>query len=152
MIKRSLPRLLVIDDLFGREVAHGSNRERESLCGKLLLADETPADHGSAARLEIPEPIARVVFWRGQTPTRAAVGDHVENDVPGSIARVRESWSDSPSDGAQRWAMVLLDLCFYTGEVTAASDRRTRGMPSGRAADDNPKSYFGLTLLDAIHR
>jgi len=48
--------------------------------------------------------------------------------------------------------MVLIDLCFYTGKVTQESHRRTAGMPEGRSGDDDLRSYFGLSLLDAIHR
>lgn len=48
--------------------------------------------------------------------------------------------------------MLLLDLCFYTGCVTEESHWRTSGMPVGRAGDEDPQNYFGLTLLDAIHR
>jgi DNA-binding NtrC family response regulator len=45
--------------------------------------------------------------------------------------------------------MVLLDLCFYTGNVTDESNRQP-GMPEGRSQDDNPSSYFGLSILQAI--
>jgi DNA-binding NtrC family response regulator len=48
--------------------------------------------------------------------------------------------------------MVLLDLCFYTGPVTKQSDRRAAGMPEGRERDNNPTYYFGMEILQAIHK
>jgi DNA-binding NtrC family response regulator len=73
---------------------------------------------------------------------------------------VRKGWPvrDQPRRGRKPktppipWSMVLIDLCFYTGRVTEESHRRTPGMPEGRPGDDDSRSYFGLTLLDAIHR
>jgi DNA-binding NtrC family response regulator len=56
------------------------------------------------------------------------------------------------AQGKTPWSLLLLDLCFYTGRVTEESHRRSPGMPAGRPGDDDPRSYFGLTLLDAIHR
>jgi DNA-binding NtrC family response regulator len=49
--------------------------------------------------------------------------------------------------------MVLLDLCFYTGQVTKESEQeKGLGMPKGREGDDNPQNYFGLQLLRAIQK
>jgi DNA-binding NtrC family response regulator len=47
---------------------------------------------------------------------------------------------------------VLLDLHFYTGRVTEASDARTAGMPEGRPGDNDPNNFFGLKLLEAIKK
>jgi DNA-binding NtrC family response regulator len=46
--------------------------------------------------------------------------------------------------------MVLLDLSFFTGRVTAESNANLKGMPEGRPGDDDPSRYFGLQLLRAI--
>ncbi len=148
----ALPRLLIIDDLFGREIPDAANRERSNLCGKFLLAEEPGTASRRPARFEIPKPTARVVFCRGQTPVESGVGVVVENDLQGALAKVREGWADALARGQAPWSMVLLDLCFYTGRVTEESNRRTPGVPEGRPGDDESGAYFGLTLLDAVHR
>lgn len=143
-------RVLMIDDLFGRGVSQGRNAERESLCANLLLRDVTADAAARAGRQRVLEPVAEAVFCRGQRPGTAGVGDAVENDAAAAMSAVRTGWAEALAEGRPPWTMVLLDLCFYTGRVTEASDRRTPGMPEGRTGDDDPRSYFGLTLLDAI--
>ena len=145
-----LPRVLVIDDLFGRVVRGGLNEERNHLCGHLLMKDVTGGPSASVSA--VFSPVAEAEFFRGQFPTNASLGDFVLNDLEGSLARARSGWSDSLARGDLPWAMVLLDLCFYTGHVTDESSRIAEGMPEGRAGDDDPRQYFGLILLDAIHR
>lgn len=152
MTKVTPPRILVIDDLFGRDVAGTVNRERENLCGKFLLREESLSGQSISSRFEIPAPIARAVFCRGQIPNTSTVGEVVENDLSGSMETVRQGWSHAIERGKAPWSMVLLDLCFYTGKVTEESHRRTPGMPEGRIEDDDPRKYFGLSLLDAIHK
>ena len=144
-------RLLVIDDLFGREVPGGRNVDRENLCAHLLWQDVTGDSATRASRQRVLEPTAEVTFLRAQVPKAAAVGSVVDNDLPGAISAVRRGWTDAMTIGAAPWSMVLLDLCFYTGPVTEASHRRSPGMPEGRVGDDEPRSYFGLVLLEAIH-
>ena len=75
----------------------------------------------------------------------------VENDLEGALQVVRTGWGPMRGD-RPCWALVLLDLCFYTGQVTAASNRETVGMPEGRPGDSEPHSYFGLRLLEALHQ
>ena len=150
-MNKTAARILIIDDLFGREILGAKNREKENLCGKFLLEEETTEGKSRSGRFEIDNPIARAVFWRGQTPIESGVGAIVENDLQSSLKKVREGWTESIIKGQPPWSMVLLDLCFYTGLVTEESNRRIPGMPEGRAGDDNPRNYFGLTLLDAIH-
>jgi Sigma-54 interaction domain len=144
------PRILIIDDLFGRSHANRRNAERANLCGQYLLEDITGDEtaRGTSQRILV-RPVAQAVFHRGQTPHRADVGDVVENDLQGVLSVVRKGWRDRPP-GTPPWAMILLDLCFYTGMVTAASARITSGMPEGRPGDDHPASYFGLQILEAI--
>ncbi len=101
--------------------------------------------------LLIHQPVAEAVFYRGQQPICAVIGDTVENDLQGTIQFIREGWQVWRQD-RPRWAMVLLDLCFYTGRVTKESEmRRGPGFPEGRYGDVDPNSYFGLKILKAIH-
>jgi DNA-binding NtrC family response regulator len=146
------PRLLVIDDLFGRGVLAGRNIDRENLCAHFLWRDVTGDDAANSSPQRVLTASADVVFCRGQRPASADVGDVVENDLTGALAVVREGWERALLEGSVPWSMVLIDLCFYTGEVTPESHRHTAGMPVGRTADSHPNAYFGLTLLDAIHR
>jgi DNA-binding NtrC family response regulator len=149
-----LPRLLVIDDLFGRNVGGRANSDRENLCAHFLWRDVTGDEAAISSRLSIAEPTADVVFVRGQKPLIAQVGDVVENDLQATMSIVRSGWParelvEGPEHGL--WSLVLLDLCFYTGRVTEASNRRSLGMPVGRPHDDDWHRYFGLKLLDAVH-
>lgn len=146
-----LPRVLIFDDLFGRNISGGRNPDRENLCAHFLLHDVTGDAAALNSQQKVLKPVAMATFGRGQTPADADVGAVVENDLPGALASVRAGWLRALADGEVPWAMVLLDLCFYTGLVTAESNRRNRGMAEGRPGDDDPTSYFGLKLLEAIH-
>ena len=142
-----LPRLLIIDDLFGRQLPDGRvNEDRAHLCGRFLLRDVTGDESEGSPRQTIKRPIAEVVFSRGQKPLRAAPGDCVENDLEGTMRIIHQGWDR----GNNRWALVLLDLCFYTGRVVSKKDIPP-GMPEGKPEDSAPSGYFGLTILQAIH-
>jgi len=145
-----IPRILIIDDVFGRTHPDGRNADRASLCGKYLFEDVTDDEGDKGTGQKVKEPLARVFFCRGQTPESSVIGDTVENDLEGTLKIVREGWIDWLPE-KPRWSMVLLDLCFYTGEVTPESDQRQKGMPEGRDGDVDPDGYFGLRLLEAIH-
>lgn len=150
-----VPRLLVIDDLFGRTVAGGRNTDRENLCASFLWVDASGDESAKASRQKVLQPLAEAVFSRGQYPVCAKVGDTVENDLATALEAVRRGWWRTDGGGQDSpgpWSLVLLDLCFYRGRVTEESDRQSPGMPEGRAGDNDPRAYFGLTLLDAIHR
>lgn len=146
--KSPLPRILVIDDMFGRQVQGQPNRERANLCGVYGLRNIT-GDEASSSGEEVVDPIADAVFFRGQRPLCAGVGDTVENDLEGTIDFIRRGWN---KDGSSRhdWSLVLLDLCFYTGLVTPASNEAFAGMPEGRPGDDDAGTYFGLTILEHL--
>lgn len=147
---QTLPRILIVDDLFGRSHAGRRNEERANLCGQYLLVDATDEEVASSESQSILDPTAEAVFFRGQKPLSSAIGDVVENDLEGTLRIVRQGWSECPSD-KPAWAMVLLDLCFYTGRITPESNSRALGMPEGRDGDDDPQRYFGLQLLRSIH-
>lgn len=141
------PLILIVDDLFGRSPNGGRNEERDNLCGQFLLQDVTGDQPPGGLRIK--RPLARVVFSRGQQPACSRVGDVVRNDEAGVLELVGSRWQDL-APGQERWALVLLDLCFYTGEVTAASTQRAAGVPEGRPGDDDPERYFGLQLLRSL--
>ncbi len=141
----SLPRILIIDDLFGRILKGRPNRERANLCGMYGLRDVTGDEHTPSDE-EVVNPLAEAVFFRGQSPLCANLGDTVENDIEETVAFVRKGWHTAP-----RWVLVLLDLCFYTGRITPASSKNQIGMPEGRSSDDDPRQYFGLRILERLH-
>jgi DNA-binding NtrC family response regulator len=144
-----LPRLLIVDDLFGRTHPDRRNEERANLCGQYLLEDLTGDESDKGPSQKIKGPIAQVVFFRGQTPTRSVVGDLVENDLEATLRVIRSGWDDSMPTNL-RWSLVLLDLSFHTGLITEESNHRVTGMPEGREGDDIPEKYFGLKILELI--
>ena len=145
--KHFIPRILIIDDLFGRTHMDRRNKERSNLCGQYLIEDITDDEKDKGALQRIKDPVAQAVFYRGQTPICSTVDDIVENDLQGTLKVIQNGWQSNRT----RWAMVLLDLCFYTGHVTEASNQKTMGMPEGRTGDDDRNNYFGLRVLKAIH-
>ena len=152
-----IPRILIIDDLFGRDVVAGRNAARDKLCAHLQLRDVTGDRSTETAEQKVLRPLAEAIFHRGQRPIAAKIGDTVENDIGGAISCVRRGPAqsirhDSHQEEFPGWSLVLVDLCFYTGLVTEASSRRDLGMPEGRPADDVPSTYFGLQVIESIHR
>lgn len=148
---RFIPRVLIIDDLYGRSRRDSRNQERANLCGQFLLRDVTGDEEGKGTPQRVRQPIAEAVFARGQQPACSSVGDIVENDLAGTIEIVEARWAAAASE-SHPWSLVLLDLCFYTGRVTKQSDAEAAGMPEGRPGDDDPRAYFGLTLLAEMQR
>ena len=140
----SLPKILVVDDFFGRTV-EPRNRDRDYLCTRLGLVDVSD-DALRQDSVDVENAIAAAQFIRGQTPILAKLGDTVENDLTGVLKAVESNWEAQHN----RLALVLLDLCFYTGLVTGESSTLSPGMPEGRRTDDSAESYFGLTLLAEI--
>jgi hypothetical protein len=113
-----IPRLLIIDDLFGRRHGDRANKERANLCAQYLLRDVTGDETDKAATRRILKPVAEAVFCRGQQPACAAVGDTIENDLEGTLDVVRSGLGPSFLAVTPRWALVLLDLCFTRVTVT----------------------------------
>lgn len=150
----TLPRILVIDDYFGRTIP-GGNPDRRTMCINFSLNDVSPDAHPDKPAIT---PIADAVFIRGQKPACARRGDVVENDLSGVIETIKSGWNqDNLKSGELPWSMVLLDMCFYTGKVTAESEARFGpGMPEGRSSsrgsegDNHPSNYFGLKILKAL--
>lgn len=156
----SVCRLLVLDDLFGRISPEGPNPDRENLCANFLWHDVTGDASATASRQKILQPTAEAMFCRAQYPACSRLGETVDNDLEMALEAVRRGWPTgahprrgrAPESPPVPWSMVLIDLCFYTGQVTQRSNRYAPGMPEGRPDDDDPRSYFGISLLDAIHR
>jgi DNA-binding NtrC family response regulator len=146
-----LPKILIIDDLFGRNIPGNRNLERENLCADFLLKDITNDIAKNLSHQEIKKPIAEVVFFRGQKPITAKVGDKVENDIEGTLQMIESGWTNVPA-GSRIWSLVLLDLCFYTGYITLNSNKKTLGMPPGEINDERPENYFGLLILEEIQK
>jgi len=146
----TLPRLLIVDDLFGRIHQNRRNEERANLCGQYLLEDVTGDEINKGTIQKIKTPIAQVVFYRGQRPLCSTVGDTVENDLEGTLRVIRKGWEGEQADRL-RWSLVLLDLSFHTGNVTKESNSKVLGMPEGREGDDDSENYFGLNILEALH-
>lgn len=159
-----LPRVLIIDDLFGRHLSDGTNEDRDNLCASFMLRDvtgEVLPGRRTVSKQKIKSPIAEAVFIRGQTPDCPGINDEIHNDLEGTLAVVDELWDGAKhanKRGFKRLSLLLLDLCFYTGLVTgqlssavggSGSKKAEPGMPEGRA--DDIAKFFGLELLKAIH-
>ena len=100
-----LPRILVIDDVYGRQVGADEHIDRTSICVLLRLIDETG---DVASRVDIRDPLARAVFCRGQLPVHAAIGDVVENDLPGTLSVIDKGWHARPRLPRQYPAPVIV--------------------------------------------
>lgn len=127
---RKRPRILVIDDLYGRG-KDGRNEHREDFCFRLGLQDVT----SDVWAEQIDKAIAEVIFHPGQR----TVGGYVENDLSGTLDFVRQGWTHEP-----RWALLLLDLHFKTGAL------RPDGEPAGTEDDRDPHQFFGLSILEQL--
>ena len=123
----SLPRVLIIDDMFG-----GSLRDRKNFCKNFALIDVTGDE---ASPLAIHEPLAEAVFESSQI----RLACEVQNSVKKALHAVDKGWDNQPH---LHWAMVLLDLRFVSGRLDEEGD------PEGNEGDD----LFGLTILDALHQ
>jgi len=145
-----LPRILIIDDFFGRTHSDRCNEDRAHLCVKYHLKDITGDEEGKGAAHTIKEPVAEAAFFRGQHPICATLGDTVENDLEGCMRIIETGWN--PGHTEPVWSLVLLDLSFYTGRVTDTSNQRSAGMPEGQPCDSDTNRYFGLIILREIQK
>ena len=132
-VNAMLPRILILDDLFGRSLPNDQNIDRENLCAHFLWHDSSGDEAENGNRQKVLQPTAEAVFFRAQTPRCADIGDIVKNDLKSTLEVIRGGWPPRIQDGTAKaitpWSMLLLDLCFYTGRVTEESHRRTPGMP-----------------------
>jgi CheY-like chemotaxis protein len=135
-----LPRVLVIDDDFGRILKRSENgvdieenQDRTAFCVRTGLQDVT----GDIPAEQIADPVAEAVFLSGLASRNGAL----EWDVEGTLVAIRRGWEKWP-----RWALILLDLHFKTGEM------KPDGVPVGRPEDRDPPHYYGLELLDHLKK
>ena len=142
-------RILIIDDLYGRSIKGGTNKERQNLCAQFLLKDITGDETPDESDQVIYQPRANAFFYRGQSPVAASIGDTVENNLNGCLEIIASGW-ENPEQPV--WSLILLDLCFYTGVITKKSNDKLEGMPEGRKNDDQHNHYFGLEVLGAIQK
>lgn len=126
-MKITLPRILIIDDIFG-----SSFTDRRNFCRNFFLADVRGDDNKPAS---IQEPVAEAVFCSGQIKEN----NKVKNDVEGCINTIRKGWVENREN---RWALMLLDLRFTSGEIGIDDE------PEGQPGDET----FGLVILEAAHK
>jgi DNA-binding NtrC family response regulator len=112
---KPLPRILVIDDDYGKE-----GKERDNFCLRTGLKDPD-------SRIDVEYPLAEAFFCPGQVQDKYG---GVTNDLNGTLDVISRGWLHPP-----RWALVLLDLHFHTGDP----------------AERDPQNYFGLKILREMH-
>lgn len=121
----SLPRILVIDDQFGR-----SQKDRRNLCINFALKDVTGDD---AHPEDIENPVAEACFCSSQTKTDS----FITNDASVALSSVENGW---PHSYGWFWSMVLLDIRFASGITSENSE------PAGQPGDNG----FGIIILEEI--
>jgi len=124
-----LPRILIIDDQFGRDLLGNGLRsavgeevfalyqaDRDNLCRNFGLAhaEEYAPRHDATAV---------ATFCPAQRWDEAR--QEIVNDVDQAIAAVRQGW---PAPDGSRWSLVLLDLRFTFGTVSASGDPERASM------------------------
>src|SRR5690349_8567523 len=119
-----LPRILIIDDDFGRDWS-GLNRQRKGFCDRTGILDITEKfDNNRNESIERgKDMVATAVFHSGLQN----VNGSAELDLEGTLEVIRRGWAEWP-----RWAMTLLDLKFITGKIGLD------GTPEGRNSDADP--------------
>jgi DNA-binding NtrC family response regulator len=142
-----LPRLLVIDDELGQPSSNNIHSNRFLFCTRNQIRDIT----GDAPVANVEKPIADAVFFHGQKPKRARLGDIVENDLDACMNIIRSGWPHHTPE-RPRWSMLILDLCFYTGRVTTKSQSRGIGSAEGRPRDSSSNHYFGIEILKRVQK
>ncbi len=121
-----LPRILVIDDQFGRsslgnrflgsvssDIAAGYQADRQNLCANYGLLDIT----NDAKQRRPIQCIAEAMFCPAQRWNEST--NRIENSSDVALEMVRRGW---PFNDGTRWALVLLDLRFVYGEINVFGD------------------------------
>ena len=121
-----LPRILVIDDQYGRcglgsefrdavgpEVFAAFVADRRALCTNFGLVDIT----GDVRARAQDEPLSEAIFCPAQVWNGSAA--RIENSAALALEMTRRGW---PFPNQSRWALVLLDLRFTFGAVNQFGD------------------------------
>lgn len=95
----SLPRILVLDDL-----TCWSDKQRRMFCDTFALRDASERNCAEDSHF-----LAEVVFSAPQKRE----GNHIVNDINEAMRAITDGWRESSS----RWALVLLDLHFTSGQM-----------------------------------
>jgi two-component system nitrogen regulation response regulator NtrX len=124
--KMKLPKVLMLDDQFGRcglggkfrkavsaDVFAGYEADRQNLCLNFGLIDVT----GDAHFKKPSAPLAEAIFCPSQVWNDA--DKRIENSYETALRMVRRGW---PFDDGERWALVLVDLRFVYGSLNAFGD------------------------------
>ena len=126
MKRASLPRILVIDDQYGRcglgdgfrhavgeEIWQSFVADRRAMCRNFGLVDLT----GDVRSRALDEAVAEAIFCPGQAWNGSAA--RIENASETAVAMGRRGW---PFPDGGRWALVLLDLRFSHGALNSFGD------------------------------
>jgi len=124
--KQYLPKILVLDDQFGRcglgkqfrssvshEVFAGYEADRKNLCASFGLIDVTGDAHSSKPR----DCLAEAIFCPAQRWDQES--GRIENDYETARKMVSRGW---PFNDGSRWALILLDLRFAYGQLNSFGD------------------------------
>lgn len=142
----SLPRILVIDDVYGRIPLETCNPERDQICRSLGIRDVTDDTATKHTKVTVGKPVAEAVFCRGQSTVIDGKRVIVRNSIDTAIAAVERGWNVECDE--TRWALILLDLTFEEGIVESTGDLPV----ADQSKFDDSDSWFGLTLLKEIRK
>lgn len=125
-VRRQLPKVLIIDDQFGRcglgsafrkrvgeELFRAYQADRENLCRIYGISDGT----GDSAPIGESSALVYGIFCPGQRWDTAK--EAIENDLNLVHDTVRRGW---PFKDGDRWALILLDLRFASGRINDFGD------------------------------
>ena len=148
--KSKLPRILVLDDQFGRcglggkfrkavsaDVFAGYEADRKNLCLNFGLIDVT----GDAHFKKPSAPLAEAIFCPSQVWNDAE--KRIENSWETALRMVRRGWT---FDDGERWALVLVDLRFVYGSLNAFGDPQEGSLFGIEVLLPKLRSEFGEDL------
>jgi len=147
----NLPRILIIDDQFGRcdlgeafrdfvdaKIFSAYQADRRNLCLNFGLLEE---NEYHLAKNKAGEPIAVATFCPGQKWNQSTT--RIENDLASVIRYVQQGW---PFADGSRWSLVLLDLAFVYGKLDIFGDPQERSLFGRDVILPELKSQFGADL------
>ena len=148
--RKGLPRVLVLDDQFGRcglgkkfrkrvtpEVFAGYEADRKNLCLNYGLVDVTGDSHVRRPT----EVVAEAIFCPAQRWDDGS--QRIENTYDTARALVERGWSFE--DGT-RWALVILDLRFVYGPLNTFGDPQEGSLFGAEVLLPRLRSDFGVDL------